>query len=210
MNEAEVVNYIRQVCEGLENMHENNIVHLDIKVRTLIHIIESNFFTLMYLLSVIHSCVRTQPENILCETRKSTNIKLIDFGLATKLDPERPVKVTMATADFAAPEVVEHEPIGFYTDMWSLGVLAYVLLVERISSFYTDDCASNKCSLLQMHYFVNVLNRISGLSPFSGEDDVETLHNISKCSWDFDVDAFKGISENARDFIRRLLTKQPQ
>lgn len=39
MNEAEVVNYIRQVCEGLENMHENNIVHLDIKVHTCRYII---------------------------------------------------------------------------------------------------------------------------------------------------------------------------
>ena len=33
MNEGEVVDYIRQVCEGLCHMHEHNIVHLDIKVR---------------------------------------------------------------------------------------------------------------------------------------------------------------------------------
>ena len=32
MTEAEVINYIKQVCEGLAHMHENNIVHLDIKV----------------------------------------------------------------------------------------------------------------------------------------------------------------------------------
>lgn len=33
MTEAEVIHYMRQVCEGLQAMHEQNIVHLDIKVR---------------------------------------------------------------------------------------------------------------------------------------------------------------------------------
>jgi serine/threonine protein kinase len=32
MTEAEVINYIKQVCDGLAHMHENNIVHLDVKV----------------------------------------------------------------------------------------------------------------------------------------------------------------------------------
>lgn len=32
MTEAEVINYMRQVCEGLKHMHENSIVHLDVKV----------------------------------------------------------------------------------------------------------------------------------------------------------------------------------
>lgn len=33
MTEAEVINYLRQMCEGLKHMHENSIVHLDVKVR---------------------------------------------------------------------------------------------------------------------------------------------------------------------------------
>ena len=32
MSEAEVINYMRQACEGLKHMHERSIVHLDIKV----------------------------------------------------------------------------------------------------------------------------------------------------------------------------------
>lgn len=54
-------------------------------------------------------------------------MKLIDFGLSTKLDPEQAVKVSTATADFAAPEIADHEQVGFYTDMWAVGVLSYVL-----------------------------------------------------------------------------------
>ena len=63
----------------------------------------------------------------MCETKKSTNVKMIDFGLATKLNPDDVVKVTTATAEFAAPEIAELDCVGFYTDMWAIGVLAYVL-----------------------------------------------------------------------------------
>ena len=34
MTEAEVIRYVRQVCDGLQHMHEQNIVHLDVKVPT--------------------------------------------------------------------------------------------------------------------------------------------------------------------------------
>lgn len=52
--------------------------------------------------------------------------------------------------------------------------------------------------------------RLSGLSPFSGEDDYETLQNVRRCDWDFDQETFKGISELGKDFIRKLLIKVPQ
>ena len=32
MSEAEAINYIRQVCDGVKHCHESNIVHLDVKV----------------------------------------------------------------------------------------------------------------------------------------------------------------------------------
>lgn len=52
--------------------------------------------------------------------------------------------------------------------------------------------------------------RLSGLSPFAGEDDLETLQNVKQCDWDFDEDAFGHVSNEAKDFIRQLLQKQPQ
>uniref|UniRef100_A0A8D8XJS7 Twitchin n=1 Tax=Cacopsylla melanoneura TaxID=428564 RepID=A0A8D8XJS7_9HEMI len=149
MSEAEVINYMRQVCEAVKHMHEKNIIHLDVK-----------------------------PENIMCQTRSSTNVKLIDFGLATKLDPNEVVKISTGTAEFAAPEIVEREPVGFYTDMWAVGVLAYVLL--------------------------------SGLSPFAGENDVDTLKNVKACDWEFDEEAFRNVSEEGKDFIRRLLLRNKE
>lgn len=128
MSEAEVINYMRQICEGVKHMHEKNIIHLgkhDMKMN------DKFFFTKqcrnMANNNFFFSSADIKPENIMCQTRDSTNIKLIDFGLATRLDPNEVVKISTGTAEFAAPEIVEREPVGFYTDMWACGVLAYVL-----------------------------------------------------------------------------------
>lgn len=63
--------------------------------------------------------------------------------------------------------------VGFSTDMWSIGVLTYILL--------------------------------SGLSPFGGENDDETLEHVKTCDWSMDDVAFNTVSSNAKDFIKKLL-----
>ena len=68
-----------------------------------------------------------QPENILCTTKGSKQVKIIDFGLSQRLDPGKSVHMLFGTADFVAPEIVNIEPVGLTTDMWSIGVIAYVL-----------------------------------------------------------------------------------
>lgn len=49
--------------------------------------------------------------------------------------------------------------------------------------------------------------RLSGLSPFLGDDDNETLNNILACQWNFEEEEFVDISDEAKDFITRLLVK---
>merc|ERR1719447_543903 len=149
MTEEEARNYMRQICQALKSMHDQCIVHLDLK-----------------------------PENILFESSKSSNLKLIDFGLAAKLDPEVVAKVSIATAEFAAPEIVNRDAVGYYTDMWAIGVLTYILL--------------------------------SGLSPFAGNTDNETLKNVKRCDWAFDPAAFRHISAEGKDFISRLLISEKE
>jgi len=68
-----------------------------------------------------------QPENIMCHTRTSHQIKLIDFGLAQKINPDSPVRVLFGTPEFIPPEIINYEPIGVESDMWSVGVICYVL-----------------------------------------------------------------------------------
>lgn len=40
-----------------------------------------------------------------------------------------------------------------------------------------------------------------------GHTDVETMANVTIAKYDFDDEAFQDISENAKDFIRKLLIK---
>ncbi|XP_026208690.1 myosin light chain kinase, smooth muscle [Anabas testudineus] len=93
------VRYMQQILEGIAFMHQQNIVHLDLK-----------------------------PENIVCVDNTGTSIKIIDFGLASRLDGNTPLKVMHGTPEFVAPEVINYEPVCLATDMWSIGVICYILL----------------------------------------------------------------------------------
>ncbi|XP_065370323.1 titin isoform X6 [Calliphora vicina] len=108
LTERDCVLFVRQVCEGVAYMHSQSIVHLDLK-----------------------------PENIMCKTRTCHQIKIIDFGLAQRLNTGSPVRVLFGTPEFIPPEIISYEPIGFQSDMWSVGVICYVLL-SGLSPFMGD------------------------------------------------------------------------
>ena len=144
ISETEVSYYMKQILEGIQHMHQHDVLHLDLK-----------------------------PENIMLIRPDSKQIKLIDFGLARKYNPKENLKVMFGTPEFVAPEVIKYERIGPATDVWSIGVIAYILL--------------------------------SGLSPFMGDSDAETLTNVQLADWDFDDPVFDEISEEAKDFISSLL-----
>ncbi|XP_055900406.1 myosin light chain kinase 3-like isoform X2 [Biomphalaria glabrata] len=149
LTEKACVMFMRQICDGVAFMHSQSILHLDMK-----------------------------PENILCLTREGNRIKIIDFGLARKYDPKEDLRVLFGTPEFVAPEVVNFDRIYPSTDMWSVGVICYVLL--------------------------------SGLSPFMGESESETLSNVTMAKWDFTAEEFESISSEAKDFISKLLVKEPR
>ena len=48
---------------------------------------------------------------------------------------------------------------------------------------------------------------LSGLSPFGGQNDDETMENIRKCNIRFPGEVFDGISDEGKDFIQKLLVK---
>ncbi len=57
----------------------------------------------------------------------------------------------------------------------------------------------------QCHLPAVLLASLSGLSPFMGDCDGETLTNVIKASYDFNYTEFDDISDNAKDLIARLL-----
>lgn len=52
-------------------------------------------------------------------------------------------------------------------------------------------------------------HRITGYSPFQGETHQETFLNVSTVDYDFDDELFDNVSQEAKEFIEKLLIKQP-
>ncbi|KAM9500141.1 death-associated protein kinase 3 [Clarias gariepinus] len=151
LSEEEATQFLKQILDGVHYLHSKHIAHFDLK-----------------------------PENIMLLDKNvpSPRIKLIDFGIAHQIKEGNEFKNIFGTPEFVAPEIVNYEPLGLEADMWSIGVITYILL--------------------------------SGASPFLGETKQETLTNISAVNYDFDEEYFSNTSELAKDFIRRLLVKDPK
>ena len=58
--------------------------------------------------------------------------------------------------------------------------------------------------------FVLSHSRLSGISPFMGETDQETLKNVASGEWDFDEEAFADISDEGLDWIEKILIKDKE
>lgn len=96
--ELDAANAVEQMLLALNYIHSHGIVHRDLKL-----------------------------ENFLYEAKDSDQLKLIDFGFSKVWDPNIKMHVSCGTLAYVAPEVLKKA----YTnqcDMWSLGVIAFVLL----------------------------------------------------------------------------------
>lgn len=95
-----------------------------------------------------------KPENILCVDHDDTNIKLCDFGFAAPLDmaaPDKCLTKVCGTPQYVAPEVLSHRPYGAGCDMWSLGVVAFILLAGY-APFADTSHASLNVNILAGNY----------------------------------------------------------
>eukprot|EP00439_Symbiodinium_sp_Y106_P063416 s2231_g9.t2 len=77
-------------------------------------------------LGIVHRDVKL--ENWLYEKKGGQDLKLIDFGLSKFWRPDKSMEMRVGTLDYMAPEVL-HRNYTSKCDLWSLGVIAYTLLV---------------------------------------------------------------------------------
>ena len=54
---------------------------------------------------------------------------MIDFGFASKADQLNPLDSVAGTLGYLAPEVLQRQPSSTQADMWSVGVITYIMLV---------------------------------------------------------------------------------
>lgn len=102
----EGLKYFRQVCEALQEVHDKNIIHLDIK-----------------------------PENILISTENPNekNATLIDFGISVSLINKRASTLLFAAESkgYSPPEQNREDKITFATDIYALGCTLYFSLTGK-------------------------------------------------------------------------------
>jgi len=66
------------------------------------------------------------------------SLKIADFGLARVLDTDSLASTTCGTPGYVAPEVLQQQPYGKECDIWSIGVVLFILL-SGTPPFYEED-----------------------------------------------------------------------
>ena len=80
-----------------------------------------------------------KPENILMENdTDEADLRIVDFGLSKIIGPNESSIDPFGTLSYVAPEVLLQNPYGKEVDLWSLGVITYLML-SHVLPFDDDD-----------------------------------------------------------------------
>lgn len=101
-SEDDVVSYVVQILQGLDYLHTRRILHLDLK-----------------------------PENVIVTFMNA--VKIIDFGSAQTFNPLflKQFSPTIGTLEYMSPEMLKGDVVGPPADIWSIGVLSFIMLSGR-------------------------------------------------------------------------------
>ena len=109
--ERRAAELIYQLAKGLKYLHKYGIIHRDLK-----------------------------PDNImLTEATDKGNIKIMDFGLSKILGKKEKSIDGFGTLTFVSPEVLIRKPYNKEVDIWSLGVILYLMLSGDLPFDDPDD-----------------------------------------------------------------------
>ncbi|XP_061393414.1 calcium/calmodulin-dependent protein kinase type 1 [Musca vetustissima] len=117
--EKDASDLIRQILEAVDYMHEQGVVHRDLK-----------------------------PENLLFYSPDDdSKIMISDFGLS-KMEDSGIMATACGTPGYVAPEVLAQRPYGKAVDIWSIGVISYILLCGY-PPFYDENDANLFAQILK-------------------------------------------------------------
>ncbi|XP_046142830.1 calcium/calmodulin-dependent protein kinase type 1 isoform X5 [Osmia bicornis bicornis] len=117
--EKDASGLIRQVLEAVDYMHDQGVVHRDLK-----------------------------PENLLYYSPdEDSKIMISDFGLS-KMEDSGIMATACGTPGYVAPEVLAQKPYGKAVDVWSIGVISYILLCGY-PPFYDENDANLFAQILK-------------------------------------------------------------
>eukprot|EP00735_Rhodelphis_limneticus_P003810 TRINITY_DN15331_c0_g1::TRINITY_DN15331_c0_g1_i1::g.22718::m.22718 TRINITY_DN15331_c0_g1::TRINITY_DN15331_c0_g1_i1::g.22718 ORF type:complete len:758 (+),score=47.65,sp/F4JBP3/ATG1B_ARATH/46.86/2e-80,Pkinase/PF00069.20/9.6e-77,Pkinase_Tyr/PF07714.12/1.2e-47,DUF3543/PF12063.3/1.9e-09,Kdo/PF06293.9/7.9e-05,APH/PF01636.18/4.4e+02,APH/PF01636.18/0.2,MIT/PF04212.13/1.3e+03,MIT/PF04212.13/0.49,Kinase-like/PF14531.1/1.8e+03,Kinase-like/PF14531.1/0.28,ABC1/PF03109.11/0.34,DUF605/PF04652.11/11 TRINITY_DN len=103
LSEDKTRELLRQLSSGLEVLHNQNVIHRDLK-----------------------------PQNLLlCGDEDAPTLKLADFGFARYFEPQKMMETLCGSPLYMAPEVLSHNKYDAKADLWSVGVILYEMLFRR-------------------------------------------------------------------------------
>ena len=92
--------FMHKMCAAVYYIHSYGIAHRDLK-----------------------------PENVLMTSKdENADLRILDFGLSKIIGPEEKCTEPYGTLSYVAPEVLLDKPYGKEVDLWSLGVITYLML----------------------------------------------------------------------------------
>nr|XP_048314071.1 ribosomal protein S6 kinase alpha-4 isoform X3 [Myodes glareolus] len=158
-SESEASQILRSLVSAVSFMHEEaGVVHRDLK-----------------------------PENILyADDTPEAPVKIIDFGFARlrPQSPAGPMQTPCFTLQYAAPELLAQQGYDESCDLWSLGVILYMMLSGQVP--------------------------FQGSSGQGGQSQAaEIMCKIREGRFSLDGEAWQGVSEEAKELVRGLLTVDP-
>ena len=104
VSEKRASNIIHQMATAVYYMHSYGVVHRDLK-----------------------------PENVLMtSTDEDSEIRILDFGLSKILGPYEKCDEPYGTLTYCAPEIIVDEPYSKPVDLWSLGVMTYLMVSGKL------------------------------------------------------------------------------
>lgn len=178
LSEKEVVKVVKELADAISFLHGINIAHRDLK-----------------------------PDNILCVNIDSISpVKLCDLDLGSKIEINHsrcgmtPQLMTpVGSAEYMAPEVVEGfvsdeaSPYDKRCDLWSLGVVIYILLCGYPP--FCGNCGED-CAWAEGGSCVNCQNQL--------------FSNIQDGNFDFPTKDWGNVDPLAKDLVSKLLVKDPK
>ncbi|KAJ9146967.1 hypothetical protein P3X46_029179 [Hevea brasiliensis] len=119
-----------------------------------------------------------KPENFLFKSAKENSpLKATDFGLSDFIKPGKKFQDIVGSAYYVAPEVLKRRS-GPESDVWSIGVITYILLCGR--------------------------------RPFWDKTEDGIFKEVLRNKPDFRRKPWPSISNSAKDFVKKLLVKDPR
>ncbi|XP_066909577.1 MAP kinase-activated protein kinase 2 [Halyomorpha halys] len=151
--EREAAQIMQEICSAVKYLHDKNIAHRDLK-----------------------------PENLLYTIPDENGIlKLTDFGFAKEVFTNDKLETPCYTPYYVAPEVLGPEKYDKSCDIWSLGVIMYILLCGYPPFFS---------------------NHGQAISPGMKK-------RIRTGQFDFPKPEWNNVSKEAKDLIRKMLCVDP-